>query len=423
MNKKRCQMRQQGAALLVFMLLMLLAGSAAVFNFLHPQSRLPTEQDRQLLLQAKQALLGYALRYGDLHPGQVAGHLPCPDQTGDGLQNKPCGVAGQSAMGWLPWKTLGLPPLRDQAGSCLWYAVSGAFKTQPAGRLSTVSRGQFLLFNAQRQDLNGGDLNNAAIAVILAPGAPLNGQSRGYRGVKTECGSQSRADPVNQSKNYLEAWAGVQNFNGDVVGWRLAGTSFRAIPSTGYSAFMDSGRQSQGDVEVFNDTLLALQRSDFQGVYQMMQNQVGDKVKQCIEAYARERGNLPESLPGERSTHREDDHWPDDPQKPGTKCFTWQWWRQFKSLVDYSRDQDKPLAMQKTLSWRQLIVSDGKQQAFVRVAMRRTTSESGHQQEKAQATETTQQEKHSESAGDSHSSDNEKTLESDHSERKTHEQH
>ena len=61
------------------------------------------------------------------------GYLPCPDTDGDGWAEATCGsldgASGQaSRLGLLPWKTLGLPDLRDGYGERLWYAVSSKYK-------------------------------------------------------------------------------------------------------------------------------------------------------------------------------------------------------------------------------------------------------------------------------------------------------
>src|SRR5689334_22878221 len=78
-----------------------------------------------VLALAREALIGYAA--GSVTPGR----LPCPDMNDDGLEDKPCGLAGTNQLGRLPWKTLGIPDLRDGSGERLWYAVSGDFKSGP----------------------------------------------------------------------------------------------------------------------------------------------------------------------------------------------------------------------------------------------------------------------------------------------------
>lgn len=75
--------------------------------------------------QAKRALLGFALTYGDVKQGQMPGYLPCPDKTGNGSANPPCLKKGKDVSGNLPWRTLALPPID------LDYTVSGKYKDNP----------------------------------------------------------------------------------------------------------------------------------------------------------------------------------------------------------------------------------------------------------------------------------------------------
>ncbi|MBK8120557.1 MAG: hypothetical protein IPK39_16285 [Sulfuritalea sp.] len=93
------------------------------------------------LAQAREALLAYAATYRDdpSRSTEVFGYLPCPDTSGktgiqtpgDGEAAATCGTSEQAAIGLLPYKTLGLPDLRDSSGVCLWYAVAGGFKNNP----------------------------------------------------------------------------------------------------------------------------------------------------------------------------------------------------------------------------------------------------------------------------------------------------
>lgn len=169
--------------------------------------------------KAKDALIGYAVVYPEQNlvsgkPVYVPGHLPCPDMgTGtEGIEASSCGANGVSAIGRLPWKTLGLPPLRDGAGECLWYAVSGTFKsgTKP-DLLNWDSDGQFRIMAENGATVIAGtDAANFdgthPVAVIFSAGAPLSGQNRATAasGV-SECGGNYTA------ANYLETLAGINN--------------------------------------------------------------------------------------------------------------------------------------------------------------------------------------------------------------------
>jgi hypothetical protein len=84
------------------------------------------------LAQAREALIAYATAR-PVNPAVGPGYLPCPDLDDDGWAEATCGsLSGDSGqeqrLGRLPWKTLGLPDLRDGDGERLWYAVSSKYK-------------------------------------------------------------------------------------------------------------------------------------------------------------------------------------------------------------------------------------------------------------------------------------------------------
>lgn len=77
-------------------------------------------ETRRDLLDIKEALLGYAL---------INGKLPCPDTTGDGLEDAcPNTNATSSTEGNLPWSTLALKAA-DVWGQSFRYRVNNAFTT------------------------------------------------------------------------------------------------------------------------------------------------------------------------------------------------------------------------------------------------------------------------------------------------------
>lgn len=125
--------RQRGMALIL--LLTLLSMGVLYFILVQLESvgkyQLEARQGRSggsdAIEQARQALIAYAATYRDSNTDQVFGYLPCPDTTGAGETASTCGSSDVAAVGLLPYKTLGLPDLRDAQGDCLWYAVSGAF--------------------------------------------------------------------------------------------------------------------------------------------------------------------------------------------------------------------------------------------------------------------------------------------------------
>ena len=125
---------------------------------------------------ARDALIGFAATYRNaLHPDADFGYLPCPDLDGDG-SSETCGAKGQTSIGRLPYLTLNLPDLRDGAGECLWYAVSGSFKNNPkADTLNWDSTGKLRLLDANGLPLMlPGDEAGLAAAIVIAARAALD---------------------------------------------------------------------------------------------------------------------------------------------------------------------------------------------------------------------------------------------------------
>ncbi|HSQ04178.1 MAG TPA: hypothetical protein VLN59_09090, partial [Burkholderiales bacterium] len=173
--QRRCvSQAQKGQILLMMLLLLGMVGAAVVYGF-SPTSTSVREQDRRTsaaLAQARDALIGRAAA-DDARPGS----LPCPDADNDGDADGPIGYAGnncQSYVGRLPWRTLGLPDLRDSAGERLWYVLSSNFRDyQYAGPLNPDAAGQLVVKND-----SGATIDASAVAIIIAPGPSVGTQVR-----------------------------------------------------------------------------------------------------------------------------------------------------------------------------------------------------------------------------------------------------
>jgi hypothetical protein len=120
---------------LVLVLLLLAASACALLSFELATSGAAMRRDtigERALAQAREALIAYAADR-PISASVGPGYLPCPDLDDDGWAESTCGsLAGESGqasrLGRLPWKTLGLPDLRDGHGERLWYAVSTKHK-------------------------------------------------------------------------------------------------------------------------------------------------------------------------------------------------------------------------------------------------------------------------------------------------------
>lgn len=163
MNKQS----QRGQAFIIAVLVLAI-GASALFYYLASPAAIALKQDEQTaaaLAQAKQALIGYASSHST-RPGA----LPCPDNNDDG-NGESASPNCPTYLGRLPWKSLGLPDIRDGDGERLWYALSPNFRNlnPPTGPiLNSETAGQITA--------NG---TAGVVAVLIAPGATLSSQTRG----------------------------------------------------------------------------------------------------------------------------------------------------------------------------------------------------------------------------------------------------
>ena len=172
------------------MLLLLVLGGIVLFSRnmngqLASASRV--KDSAAALADAREALLGYIVTRDATHPGQY-GFLPCPDidasgSTAEGEAHETnCGTRYRNMLGRFPWRTVGIDPGRSKSGECLWYAVSGSWKaagTNEPQLLNTDSSGQFRILAADGSTLIAGTTAaERPVAVIIAPGPPIAGQTR-----------------------------------------------------------------------------------------------------------------------------------------------------------------------------------------------------------------------------------------------------
>lgn len=241
-----------GAALLVVLLMLgLIAITLTVHGFRNSLfSEYLTRQqiDRLALAHAKEAVLGDAVTYRDTHANETHGYLRCPDlENKKGEAAAPCGARDIPSLGRVPWKTLGIPPLRDHAGECLWYVVSGRAKNNPKTAIyNWDTPGQFIVRDATGNILAGASPHERPLALLFAPGFVNGHQNRAESSPATlpaaECGGNLLPE------NYLESLgtpagelstitlAAMQtrttpgeSFNNDVVTWITSDDIFQRI--------------------------------------------------------------------------------------------------------------------------------------------------------------------------------------------------
>lgn len=260
--------KQQGAALLIIITILALMVSSVLLMGLDKNS-LEVARDKKtnkVLAEAKQALINYALLSDKLPGSPGIGYLPCPDVTGDGVSDEPCGVAGESEEGWLPWQTLGEKTLYDKHKTCLRYAVSGNYKIDPASALVKLppTQGHFVIHDEDNTEIVGSAPAGYALAVVFAPHKSVTGQTRGLgAGTATVCGSTTAGAQINTASNLLDSLNNVNNANGTYAGPGTPGDV--ALPTTVPSVFMQANAQNN-----FNDALIWIDPLDFVNVYARM---------------------------------------------------------------------------------------------------------------------------------------------------------
>lgn len=172
--------RQRGYVYLLMVVLLIVGSLYAILNRLDAVQLLSAQggTTTAALTKARDALLGYAVTYRESHPDKGFGYLPCPDMNGDGEAEPYCG--DPVSLGLLPYKTLGLPDLRDASGACLWYALGAQFSNNPkTDPMNWDAQGGIAVADASGTHilLQNGDARGGAAAVIFAPGAPLQTQA------------------------------------------------------------------------------------------------------------------------------------------------------------------------------------------------------------------------------------------------------
>jgi hypothetical protein len=160
---------QRGTALLALAAALVLGIIWMLVSAFSLASRTATQtaHNARILAEAKAALIAWvaanALEAGEANPGR----LPCPQAWGDVGSRNEGRAAGSCAnpIGWLPWRTLGLPQTLEASGRQLWYVVSPGWHLPNSSatlRINSNTAGQLTLDG------------RPVIALLIAPGAALN---------------------------------------------------------------------------------------------------------------------------------------------------------------------------------------------------------------------------------------------------------
>ena len=195
-----------GAALMLMLLIVILGSLSFLVSSLNSSALQNARNNKTTLAlaQAKEALVGDTASSPSI---LSAGYLRLPD-LGFGIGNVPAegssppnfsgNNADLSVLGKVPWKTLAIAPSRDGSGECLWYVVSGRFKNNPT---SNSAFNWDTLGQIDVVDGNAKTIANNVAAIIIAPGTPLDQQTRSLSNpAYTQCGGNYEA------RNYLDPY-------------------------------------------------------------------------------------------------------------------------------------------------------------------------------------------------------------------------
>ena len=204
--------RGRGVALIALVAVIALSASWAFVSRLNSMSAdfaaAKRARNALVLSHAKQALLGHialqAAKSGEDDPGR----LPCPESPGSAgtaLEGANGTCSAGTAIGRFPWRTVGMDKPIDADAEPLWLVVSsGWFK---------VSGTNLTINSDSTGALNVDDVSNAAVALIIAPGAPLGGQAR----TSTNPSYDNYIESYNSGTSKFTTTGASDSFNDQVV--------------------------------------------------------------------------------------------------------------------------------------------------------------------------------------------------------------
>lgn len=273
--------RQRGGVMMV-MLVILILGITTAFVTSLSGTALQNKRNQttaEALARAKEALIGYAISYGDTHPENpslprdTAGYLPCPDSDGSNGEgsSSTCGAQGANSLGRLPWRTLELASIFDGQQDCLWYAVSGNYKNNPkyGGPMNWDTPATLHVFDGDGNELEAGEV----VAVIFSPGPPLPGNSNRSGTTAPICrGNYTAAAYLDNDSVH-----NIDNSDTD-----------NTPPYSDNFILPHEHRDASGNVtETVNDQFIYITRQD---IWTAAEKRIAREAKKCLDDYAASAG-------------------------------------------------------------------------------------------------------------------------------------
>lgn len=249
---------QRGAVLILLAAVLVLGISWMLVAALGNASSRTTEQrtlNARVLAEAKTALVAWvatsALSSSEDNPGR----LPCPQAWGDiGTANEGRAAANCSApaVGWLPWRTLGLPKPLDASGQQLWYVVSPGWHLPSSGATLTINSN-----SPGQMTLDG----QPVVALIIAPGPALNIAPNANQ-IAAGCVARNQSQALNLPATAPNPLDFLDCHNGSTADYVFV------------SSAVDNGVN-----RVFNDQVLAVTTSD---VLPMLEGAIAKRIERDI---------------------------------------------------------------------------------------------------------------------------------------------
>lgn len=308
---------QKGLALVILVVIVLLT-IVAYYTSNLSITQVRTEQIKSTmatLKRAKRAIINHAITYADEDANKNGkfGVLPHPETTfsgNDGNMPPNWGTKNTNIVEWFPWRSLDLPTLKDESGTCLFYAVSGTYKlggTVQSDMINEDSIGMFQVVNSAGDILQGANIEDRVVVLVIAPGGPLVGQARNPLVATSSCG-----------RDYANVGAYLE---GDGV---TDNSAVSAVADT-IDQFIGATETSADEAVPYNDRFLTItrgeiwkaiiERSDFK---QKMEN-LTQAMALCLAEYANAVDNTSRRLPwpvitslGATTNYRDKNNYDDD---------------------------------------------------------------------------------------------------------------
>lgn len=316
---------EQGLVLLVLVIIIVLASVTYSFSGISI-TQVHVDQSKKTavaLKQAKQALINYAVTYSDRTSGSFYGFLPYPEVSlfGDEDGNTATTITGSlkdtNVIGWLPWRELDIENLKDESGSCLFYAVSGTYKFGASVKADMVNEDSIGMFQVVDDSdpvkiIQGKKVEDRIVALVIAPGEALAGQLRKPTEILSSCGR----DYDNVSA-YLEGDGTTDN-------------SFVSLDKDQIDSFIPATETYSADIPRYNDKFLTITRDEIWNAivkrddFKKDMESLTRALATCAANYANHALNKGRRLPwatkinlGSSLSYRDNISYDDDPASEG----------------------------------------------------------------------------------------------------------